>query len=373
VNIQWSSFFTILMVVFFSIGVSVDRVFGIPTPYLALYVPSIIYALRNNRVLLSPVVKRLLIFFAVYFLYSMVVTKDIYSTIQYFGMWLANILVVHHFLNVRNYQKISLIYANIVFSCLAIGFVLYQLNVFNSANPINAFNKNSFIFLIISSFFILLLYKKNNLAILLLFFSIFVFSRTLYMMYIAGGLTLLLLTKKINLNSLIMPLLIIFIIFSYSDVIQDRVKDALFLIEALFAYISEGGVNYSLNIYDSQRYYVLISNIELMLDIFPYGTGMGLDNYLKHIDPSFSEYLHSGKMHRAHNFYVSYMAEMGIIFFIIFIHMLFRVFFYNFNIYYLSAFSAMLVGILTNEYVTSPYFWMMYALIYREKYDKAYV
>ena len=244
--------------------------------------------------------------------------------------------------------------------------------VLHSSNLFDALNKNSYIFLVVVAIAIALQQDKKFLLILIFVSAIFIYSRTLYVMIICAFLFYIF--SKIQIKSFIYLLLIflffwiVFLNFSENNFLFERITHAFSLIDALYEFSQNADLSVGKEIGDKRRFYIIVVNIDLLTTVFPFGTGMGLDNYLSKIDPSHATYL--PVFGRAHNYYISYFAEMGLIFFLFFTYILYKPLFLNSNIYYKSLYFGMLIGISTNEYVTSPYFWILYALIYRTYYEK---
>lgn len=361
---------------FFTLAVFLGRIAGSPPAYLAVYGLASLLVYNNfyNYTISVPkIVKILFIFFTIYFFYSMLLTVYPLSTVKYYIMWIFNISVVYFILKVKNLNKFLDFYLNFMVFASILGLILHFGGIFYSSNPFDAFNKNSYIFLIVLAIAIALFKEKKYHFYIVLISSIFIYSRTLYLMLIVSLLFYVLSKLKLKtfLQLLFSILVFSFILLNLSDnnFILERIEGAFILIESLYDFSQSSDLGVGKGIGDHQRFYVIISNLDMLVKVFPLGTGMGLDNYLSHIDLKYGTYLVGGDFHRAHNYYISYLAEMGLFFFI-FTYILYKPLFLISDLYFKSLYFGMLVGISTNEYVTSPYFWILFALIYRIYYEK---
>ena len=99
------------------------------------------------------------------------------------------------------------------------------------------------------------------------------------------------------------------------------------------------------------------------------GTGIGLKSYQNSLEKNRlgckAQGSHKMVYIRAHNFYISYLAEMGIFFFPLIIFLILKL--RNRNSGYIIL--GLLIGFLGHEYLTSPYTWMIIGLSERLNYD----
>ena len=375
-TIKISRFYYLNFILFFLFAVFLGRIAGSPPAYLAMYGLALLLIYNNfyeYKIFIPKVVKSLLTFFTIYFFYSMIITVHPVSTIKYYIMWILNISVVYFILKIKNVEKFLDFYLLFFTFSSLLGLFLHFGGIFYSSNPFDAFNKNSYIFLIMVAIAIALYKGKKYQLYIILISSVFIYSRTLYLMLIFSFLFYVF--SKIKLKTFLQLILISFFIFlamlnlSENNFIFERIEGAFILVESLYEFFQYSDLSVGKGIGDHQRFYVIISNLDMLTKVFPFGTGMGLDNYLSHIDSKYSLYLVGGDFHRAHNYYISYLAEMGLFFFV-FTYILYKPLFLNTNIFFKSLYFGMLVGIATNEYVTSPYFWILFALIYMTYYEK---
>ena len=159
--------------------------------------------------------------------------------------------------------------------------------------------------------------------------------------------------------------LICLLIIKLNPFLNQRLMSAIILIENFYEYFNNNSLEIARNIDDSRRFFVTLANFNLIQYTFPFGTGMGLDNYLNYLHLYSSEFLsYTDHLGRAHNYYISYLAEAGLFFFIL-TYLIFKPLFINSNIILKSFYFSLLVGIATNEYITSPFFWLLLGLVYR--------
>jgi len=374
VNIN--KFYYIYFILFFFLAIFLGRVAGAPPAYLAMYGLSSLLIYNNfykYKINIPKMVKVLFIFFTIYFFYSMLITVHPISTIKYYVMWILNISVVYFILKLKNIEKFLDFYLMFITLASLLGVVLHFSGTFYSSNPFDAFNKNSYIFLVMLAISISLYKEKKYHLYIILISSVFIYSRTLYLMLIVSFLFYMLSVMRLKtfLQLILISVFLLFIMFNISEnnFIVERIQQSFVLVERLYEFFQYSDLSLGQGIGDHQRFYVIISNIDLLTEVFPIGTGMGLENYLSHINPMYSDYLHNGGSHRAHNYYISYLGEMGLFFFI-FTYILYKPLFLDTNIFFKSLYFGMLVGIATNEYVTSPYFWILFALMYRVYYQE---
>ena len=139
----------------------------------------------------------------------------------------------------------------------------------------------------------------------------------------------------------------------------ERIGGISTLVNSLIDFSQTGHMDSQLKIDDWRRYYLIIANIDIIKSTFPVGTGMGLSNYLSHFDMQYLAY--TGRAARAHNFYISYLGEMGVLFFVfigIIIYSITKIKDYLLQ----AAMVGMVIGLATNEYITSPMFWILLGL-----------
>ena len=115
-------------------------------------------------------------------------------------------------------------------------------------------------------------------------------------------------------------------------------------------------------IQDNQRVCLTFNNIDHISKTFPVGTGIGIKSYinsLKKHNLGCKHHINNDRVYiRAHNFYISYLAEMGIFFVPLLIFLLKHVF--NKGSRFIII--GLLIGFLGHEYLTSPWVWLILGL-----------
>ena len=372
--------------ILFGIQIFVRRLFIIPSSYLIPYIYFLIPKFSNITT-----------FYFIYSLYSFVISTDRFSTFVYSVLFILNTFVYNTFKNPRKtitnrikefnqILKIILIIASI-FSILLwiLNLNILPNRIFITAfNPLNALNMNSYIF-IIYYFSFAALYLKNGkdlfLGSLLL---IITDSRTglIFLIFIIlqifDNQKLLPTYKTINLKPIFLivfsSLLItpILINTSFLDQIKHNFSTSIQFAENII--INQEKIKKSIQnggeiLQDNQRLCLTLNNFSHIEKTFPKGTGIGLKSYQN----SLKKYNLGCKGHdnndilyiRAHNFYISYFAEMGIFFIPLIIFLILKL--RNRNSGYIIL--GLLIGFLGHEYLTSPYTWMVMGLSERLDYD----
>mgnify|MGYP000022305746 CR=1 FL=1 len=111
------------------------------------------------------------------------------------------------------------------------------------------------------------------------------------------------------------------------------------------------------------RNMLLLSALDIVKNEFWFGTGIGLDNYRK----AFHKHSMYYKDSKAHNFYISYLAELGFFGFVMLLIILKNIYqklskdrkFYSFRISFLSISIMMFF----NEYIGTPELWFFYGML----------
>ncbi len=370
----------------FGLQIFIRRLFIIPSSYLVPYI-----------YFLVPKLSDITIFYFIYSIYSLIISTDKSSTIIYSILFILNTFVYNAIKSprknikkrIKDFNEI-LKFILIIASIFSIFLWVLNLNILPNRiflsifNPINALNMNSYIF-ILYYFSFAALYLKNGkdlfLGCLLLLITD---SRTglifliFLILQIFDNQKLLPTLKAINLK-LIFPIMLstLFIIpilinteildnFKHNfNTSLEFVENIFFNRERIQSSIKYGGEMFQ----DNQRLCLTFNNFAHIEKTFPKGTGIGLQSYQNSLknnnlgckahDAKSIEYI------RAHNFYISYFAEMGIFFIPLIIFIILKL--KNRNSNYIIL--GLLIGFLGHEYLTSPYTWMILGLSERLNYD----
>jgi len=347
------------------------RVFGVPVSYFSLYIPTLYFIFKNivsGVFFVPPVVLKMAALMTLYVSYSLIVTTDVISTLVYYLMWLANIFVVLFILKVKDIN--SFLFGFMIFVVLSVfvGLLLYFIFGYQ-AQPYQYIDRNAWSFVLFVVIVVSLYYKKNFFVFILLVSALLTLSRTLYVMVIFfsvfilyKNITLKVVTYLIAFSSIALSLI------DFNSIIIERIDNSIELGSLIIDSFNKPlDLSIAQELNDKQRFVLFFANLDVLLNYFPFGTGMGLKNYLNHIDPYYYDYLAHGNPHRAHNFYISYLSEMGVVVFSLLIVILFKPLFFPVNYIIKAGYASLLIGITFNEYVTSPFFWLLFALVYRFK------
>tara|TARA_Y100001978_G_scaffold183111_1_gene180453 strand:+ start:338 stop:1486 length:1149 start_codon:yes stop_codon:yes gene_type:complete len=377
---------SLLPTILFGLQIFIRRLFVIPSSYL---VPYIYFSI--------PKISNITFFYFIYSFYSFVISTDKISTLIYSILFILNTFAYNALKDPKESIKIKIREFNeilkvilIISSIFSLLLWILNLNILPNPifltlfNPLNALNINSYIF-ILYYFSFAAMYLNNGKDLFLggilllitdsrtgLIFLIFLILQVLDNQKLLPSL------KKINLK-LIIPIFIstlfitpIFLSTGFLDNIKHNFNTSLEFADNLLInkekiqrMIKENNVI----LQDHQRLCLTINNLNHIEKTFPKGTGIGLKSYLNSLKknnlgckaPFYEENLYI----RAHNFYISYLAEMGIFFIplILFLFLKLR----NRNSGYIIT--GLLIGFLGHEYLTSPYTWMIIGLSERCNYD----
>ena len=362
------------------VSMDIARIAGIPLVYLpmiAVIIPITLYSKGK----ISKTVANIFLFSMIYICYiSLTTFRNGFSliTFSYYFGWIVNIITF--FSSVSFFQKVELDLVNSLFKkiifvllvgCL-IGIIRVIFNISDDANFMPFMNRNGTVVLIVMlapSLYHLWRWKEINLFILfigwfvILFTLILIESRSGLLGFLFG--TFLYFYRIKNLKSQLITISLLSVIFLYlllpiSTGIYERI--IIRTPHTITKLITGEGL--SPNEEDYRRYMLLQSSIELIKNNFWIGTGIGLENYrvgLRNI----GIYEFSSK---AHNFYLSYLAELGIIGFSILLCMLFQIYrklaplntpYRAFRISFLSIAFMMTM----NEYILMPELWFFYGML----------
>lgn len=305
-------------------------------------------------------------FFTLYYLYSISFVPNISSASVYYCLWVSNVFVFYCgvSLNAKGVVFIAEVYCSFILFSLCAG--LINLVFFNGshANPFIAWDKNNFSFAVYLAFMLALLTGRPRPAAIIAVLSVFVFSRTLLLMYIVVG--VIVYFRRNHFFTASVAVLVLFAVILGGGLplvnfgfLGERLSGAFELVGELSLFITTGIEASSVELSDWRRYFLFIANIDIVRESFPLGTGMGLANYLEHFDPYYVTFTnHPG---RAHNFIISYLGEMGFLF-PIFLMLFLPVFRRAQSRIAFAALVGLFVGLITNEYLTAPMSWLLFGI-----------
>jgi len=371
-----SSRLLIWMVFFGALGLSIpaiytERFFNIvPFHYVFYYIFSLlVIAFGPGKVKLGQLFSFYLAFFSFYFIFSMFITTDLGSTLLYYCLWISNLLVFLAFKNVteESLKSFSIGYIYFVIFSLIVGLAYYFAGA-SHANPYVAWDKNNFSFVVFVAFVLAIFTGKRKAAYFIVILSVFIFSRTLIFMYAVFLLAYIFRTtsNKVKLlGKIFLFFIVIFVVAGLAtylapdNFLVKRMAGAFALMVSIFEYFKSGSLQFDSGIDDWRRYYLMIFNMQIIYNTFPVGTGMGLANYLNYFNIDGISLV--GRPARAHSFVISYLAEMGVLFFV-FIFLIYLNLTRSKSAIFFAASVGVVAGMLTNEYITAPMIWMLFGL-----------
>tara|TARA_Y100000589_G_C27193249_1_gene645660 strand:+ start:3075 stop:4226 length:1152 start_codon:yes stop_codon:yes gene_type:complete len=373
--------------VLFTIQVFIRRILFLPSSYIVPY----FYFYRLSFSFITN-------FYFIYILYSFIISTDRLSTIIYSTLFIFNTFVYNSLSLPSKISKIKIdifnkILRNILIIFSIFSFILWSLNIdilpnkiyLTLFNPLNGLNINSYIFIIYyftfaalylkksSDFFFgcgLLLLTESRTGLVFLIFLVLQYLDDKELLPNFSQINLKIIIPFLTLLLLITPLLIG---TSYLDNIKHNVQTSIDFANNIFIKREQilNNTRSGIAISDGQRLCLTGNNLNHINKTFPIGTGIGLKSYQNSLEKyqlgcrSSSEDFEEYEYTRAHNFYISYLAEMGIFFFPLF-------FFLAKNIMVQGSryiIVGLLIAFLGHEYLTSPYTWMVLGLSQRRKYD----
>ena len=360
----------------------IRRVVFIPSSYLVPY----IYFFRIS---LTPITS----FYITYIIYSLTVTTNFKSLIIYALLFLGNTFVYNSFTfpSQKIWGKITsfhyLIRISLISGCF-ISFFLFSINLnilpnkiyLTHFNPLNALNLNSYIFIVYFYAFLSISLKKTKdywFAFTLLLISD---SRTGFILTFFSFLQLLLnykiitselkIKKYIFVGGIMLVSIITSLIFatSFDSRLINNIQNSAKFFQSDFKQFDEtkqllNKVSLNNNSFtesnEFHRICLTAQNIKHISITFPFGTGIGLGSYQNSLEKN-NLVCDVAKKEaiRGHNFYISYLAEMGIFFFPLLI-------FFLSHLKYKSSFFiivGLMISLIGQEYITMPYIWMIFGL-----------
>lgn len=358
-------FISLILCTIFSFWKS--RIFSIPLIYIPIYIYATLLFLSQKRIIVQKYFLLLFILILLIQIPSYNNIVDIESNVVYTCMWIVNIFVGYV---VFSYDKNNIIFESV--SMYSIILIIFMGGVYFFWMPPAVFfgsigiNINLVAFIAVIGVYDLFFIKKNkSLAIFIGFISLLTFSRMHFSMLLVG-----LYFIFFNYNKKNMALFVIFIFSILS----------LIIIATL--YFEAGRYSFLINNYietdflylgdidiDKRRIYLMVGVVETIKNLFPFGTGIGVKN-LTYYSSFYLEdvYSHNIRIGLAHNFYLSYLGMIGLLFFpflLVIIYPLKKVV-SDYSVLYL----IFLIGIIFNEYITAPFFWIVMAMAMKPKLSK---
>lgn len=361
------------------VSMDIARIAGMPLAYLPITSAGLALAVRNYaRVPRSySLLLTLAIIYCVYTFFTTVMLRGVtVANVAYWFAWPLNFLIF--FSAAAFFSRIDKTTANKVLSgtvtVLLLGCVVglgrYLLQIGEDANFMPVVNRNGTVVFIVMIFPLLFyIYKEERKPAWWLLWCIacigltltLTFSRSGIIGFIAG---ILLYYMRFTLTGILKLTAAVLVIAAIAvSGVADQSMQRLARVSTTTQMLIHGeDFNSSMN--DYNRVMLLKGAIATAKDNFWFGTGLGLDNYRKGFR-KVSDYGHDSK---AHNFYISYFAELGITGFGLLLTILFLI---SAKLYPLSSrhkafkvsFLVMAIMMTMNEYILLPEIWFFFGML----------
>ncbi|MGQ4276463.1 O-antigen ligase family protein [Pseudidiomarina sp. E22-M8] len=353
------------------------RFLGIPLAYIPILCAGVPYLLKlgfiNSRL------KNLIVLMSIFIFY--ITATSFYprlhsGTFVYYFSWIFNFLLfiaVYSYFAKKNIEILEDVitkFFTVLIAACVVGIVRYFVGFSSDANFMPMVNRNgTVVFLVMASSLLFYLMERNvcNGKKAIVYWSII--SITLLLMQSRSGLFGFMFVSfiyffRIEKRSLSMLTLVFVIalgvLFSpLGDKISDRVLHTGTTLSQTITVGIEDGEN------DHTRYMLMLSAIEIFKNNPVFGVGVGLPNYRAAFDEHVGFYDRDSK---AHNFYLSYLAELGIFGFSLLLLILLSIYrlLAPMNTKYRAfrvSFLGMAFMMTMNEYILLPELWFFYGML----------
>jgi len=355
------------------------RIGGIPLAYLPIIASGFALIIKT-KLKIKKEYKKLLLFIFLFLGYTFITTLIIHPfTFKNFAYWFAWPLNFLIFLgSITFFSKLGENLAQevikstammLVIGCI-IGLFRYFTGINGDANFMPVVNRNGtvvFIVMIIPLLFYLYSNKVLNQKKFILFLSIifatllFIFSRSGIIGFIGG---IILYYMKFSIKNFVKILLVIGLVVAiFATGIGDKALKRLERTTTTVNMLAKGE-KFDSSMADYNRVMLLINAIKIIKHNFWFGTGLGLENYRVAFH-KVSSYHHDSK---AHNFYLSYLAELGIVGYVILFIILGLIYYYlaPLNSSYRAfkvSFWVITIMMTMNEYILLPEIWFYFGML----------
>lgn len=305
-----------------SISMGEARIIGIPFGYLPMIAAGVVlffsYGVKvNDR---NKIIVFLMVLFLAYTIIISFIKGITLSAFIYWLMWVFNfmlfIVTVNIFSKVNIGKSISIIKKIflILFYGSIVGIFRYVVGLDEGSNFMPMFNRNATVVMVVMLtplIFFLREYKaiKNTFfwfAYIAIFLCLLLMhSRSGFLGFLLLSFLYLLLSGKIQVGKIVVIVILLFS-FLFSP-LGEKINSRLL---AAFdsSMILSSGNQIEKGESDYKRNMLMLSAVEIIKNDFWFGAGVGIDNYQKAFHKYVHFYHHDSK---AHNFYLSYMAELG--------------------------------------------------------------
>lgn len=330
--------------------------------YLPLYITAL-FLIKYNYVFVHQNFKILLLFILFFLIYSIILRGFNVAAFKYFLIWNLNILVAIYFYNLllKDSNLIGHFY-KLLFYIAIIGIAMFIITSNDTSNPFQSLiNVNSYQFILFVAMILSLEYGNKKDKYFLALAIVLTFSRAalIFLLFFT-------LASIKNKKSLVLYMLLAFVIILPFVVIikfDDLVSGFQMLGNFFTLVMSMDTETLELLLKtqasDKDRLILWFAGVDIIIQTFPLGTGLGISNYTHFFR---FEDLIGREGGRAHNVLISYIAEFGIFVVVLFYFIFYKIFVkYNINKQYVTIYWGIFCVLLFSEYLTSPYFWIIYS------------
>lgn len=371
------------------VSMDIARFGGMPLAYLPITSAGLALAVRNG-IRLPRAYGLLLTLAIIYCIYAFFTTVIIggatITNVAYWIAWPLNFLIF--FSAASFFSRVDTDTANkiikstvtvLVLGCL-VGLARYALGIGEDANFMPVVNRNGTVVFIVMIFPLLFyIYKEERKSRRWLLFCVSCIALTLTLTFSRSGIIgllagIILYYMRFTLSGLLKSTVILLIIAAIAfSGIADQSLQRLARVSVTTNMLMHGeDLNASMN--DYNRVMLLKGAIATAKDNAWFGTGLGLDNYRKGFH-KVSDYNQDSK---AHNFYISYFAELGLVGFSLLLFILFLI---SRKLHPLSSrhkafkvsFLVMAIMMTMNEYILLPELWFFFGMLAGMSYLKTHV
>jgi O-antigen ligase len=348
------------------------RFLSVPISYIPFLFASLFIIIKNKFLILESdkIFAFWSIVFIIYITFTSFLNGFMLSTMVYVCSYALNFIL---YLTTKNYYSKMLdsdhilkIMVYTLFLVSIVGIFKYIIGITNDTNFMPFLNRNATIIFIITIVPILFYIKEKNLIGKNIYFIINItFIILIIYMYSRSAILALILIfflyyYKLNIKFLfsLIIIFIVFIILIYSGLLDKqliRFNETLITINMLNSGVVE-------HVGDYKRIVLINAAIDIIKDNLFFGVGVGVDNYINAFSLSV-DYYDSDKAVRAHNLYLTRLANFGLIGYIIFMSLMISIYrqlldYKTFKI----AFIAVAFLMIFNEYILLPELWIIFGL-----------
>ena len=354
------------------------RLAGVPLAYIPIAAAGAVFILKSPYV--SKVLQPLLLYmvlFVIFITFNAFYQRFLIGTIVYYLSWIFNFLlllcVYSYFTKVDKSEAVEILtyfFKIVVLACF-VGWFRYFSGLSPDANFMPMVNRNgTVVFLITVAPLLFFLYQIKKITITKLIAIWFVLFITLLFLQSRSGLigfvfVTLLYFQRFNVKSILTSclaaLIFIFVLVSpVADKIGGRLIDAQNSVSTLSSgqQIEQGEKDYA-------RYMLIKAAWTIFENNMLFGGGIGVPNYRAEFKENVNFFHRNSK---SHNFYLSYLAELGLVGFTILFVILSHI--YKSLAYLSSDYRAFRVSFLglalmmtMNEYILLPELWFFYGML----------